>query len=235
MVCVCWLFLVLMACVCVPGFGSLCLDGSICNNLSDKGNLKDCVHLCMSVIQTEFPELDASGLKSSDGEDLLLSIILSKMVSEDKLSESDLKAHMDQRRSYSMEHFRWGKPTGRKRRPVKVFSSSLEGGGSFESSFPFQARRQLSINEEEATGGPNGDSQQNKGLLNARVAPKAQPQLSAQHRKDGTYRMSHFRWGSPPVSKRNNSLMKTLEKKPQRQLVKLLRNIFDKDVQRIME
>ncbi|XP_034554978.1 pro-opiomelanocortin-like [Notolabrus celidotus] len=235
MVCVCWFFLVLMACVCVPGFGSLCLDSSICNNLSNKGNIMDCIHLCMSVIQTEFPELDASGLKSNDDEDLLLSIVLSKMVSEDKISESELKAHRDQRRSYSMEHFRWGKPTGRKRRPVKVFASSLEGGGSFENNFPFQARRQLSINEEEAMGGPNGESHQNKVLLNARVVQKPQTQLSAQHRKDGTYRMSHFRWGSPPVSKRNSLLMKTLEKKPQAQLVKLLRNILDKDVQRIME
>lgn len=193
---------------------------------------QDCIHLCMSVIQTEFPELDPSDLKNNDGEDLLLSIILSKMLSPDKMTESKLEAHKDQQRSYSMEHFRWGKPTGRKRRPVKVFASSLEGGGSFES-FPFQARRQLSINEEE-TMGPNGEAQQ-KVLLNARVAPKPQTQMSAQQRKDGTYRMSHFRWGSPPVSKRNINLMKALEKKPQRQLAKLLRNIFDKDVQRIME
>ncbi|XP_060908062.1 pro-opiomelanocortin-like [Labrus mixtus] len=234
MVCVCWFFVVLMACVCVPGFGSLCLDGSICNNLSNKGNIMDCIHLCMSVVQTEFPELDASGMPSNNDKDLLLSIILSKIVSEDKLSQSVLKSHSNQRRSYSMEHFRWGKPTGRKRRPVKVFASSLEGGSSFEDTFPFQARRQLSINEEEANGGPNGESQQNQVLLSARVAPKPQTQLSAQHRKDGTYRMSHFRWGSPPLSKRNSSLMKTWEKKPQGQLAGLFRNIFDKNAQRIM-
>uniref|UniRef100_A0A3Q3M7Q6 Proopiomelanocortin n=1 Tax=Labrus bergylta TaxID=56723 RepID=A0A3Q3M7Q6_9LABR len=168
MVCVCWFFVVLMACVCVPGFGSLCLDGSICNNLNE-------------------------------------------------ISQSILKSHSNQRRSYSMEHFRWGKPTGRKRRPVKVFASSLEGGSSFEDTFPFQARRQLSINEEEAN------------------ASKPQTQLSAQHRKDGTYRMSHFRWGSPPPSKRNSSLMKTWKKKPQGQLAGLFRNIFNKNAQRVME
>lgn len=233
MVCVCWFFVLLMACMCVPGFGSLCLDGSICNNLSNKGSLMDCIHLCLSVVQTEFPELDSSGMKGTDNEDLLLSIILSKMLSGDKLSDSELQAHGDQRRSYSMEHFRWGKPTGRKRRPVKVFASSLEGGNSFEDTLPFQARRQLSINEEEENGGPNGESQQDKALLNTRVVPKPQPQLSTQHRKDGTYRMSHFRWGSPLVSKRSN-LMKSWEKKPQGQLVKIFRNIFDKDVQRII-
>ncbi|CAJ1078023.1 pro-opiomelanocortin-like [Xyrichtys novacula] len=232
MVCVCWLFLVLMACVCVPGFGSLCLDGSVCNNLSNKRDIMDCIHLCLSVIKTEFPELDTSDLKNNDDENLLMSIILSKMVSENEISESESEPNKDQRRSYSMEHFRWGKPTGRKRRPVKVFASSLEGGSSFERRIPFQARRQLSINEEEM-GGPNGESQLHQVLLNARVVPQAQ--VSAQHRNDGTYRMSHFRWGSPPVPKRNGSSMKTLERKPQRQLTKALRNIFDKDVQRITE
>nr|P01197.1 RecName: Full=Pro-opiomelanocortin; Short=POMC; AltName: Full=Corticotropin-lipotropin; Contains: RecName: Full=Corticotropin; AltName: Full=Adrenocorticotropic hormone; Short=ACTH; Contains: RecName: Full=Melanocyte-stimulating hormone alpha; Short=Alpha-MSH; AltName: Full=Melanotropin alpha; Contains: RecName: Full=Corticotropin-like intermediary peptide; Short=CLIP [Squalus acanthias] len=28
--------------------------------------------------------------------------------------------------SYSMEHFRWGKPMGRKRRPIKVYPNSFE-------------------------------------------------------------------------------------------------------------
>uniref|UniRef100_UPI0037E8687F pro-opiomelanocortin-like n=1 Tax=Semicossyphus pulcher TaxID=241346 RepID=UPI0037E8687F len=231
MVCVCWFFVVVMAFACLPGFGSVCLDSSICSNLSNKGNILDCIHLCLSMVQNEFPELDASALKENDDEDLFLSIVLAKIVSGDKISE--LKSHSDQRRSYSMEHFRWGKPTGRKRRPIKVFTSSLEGGGSSEGTLPFQARRQLSINEEEAKGGPEGESQQNQVLLSARVVPKPQAQSSPQHRKDGTYRMSHFRWGSPPVSKRNGSFMKTWEKKPQGQLPKLLRNILDKDVQRI--
>ncbi|RLV61963.1 hypothetical protein DV515_00019834, partial [Chloebia gouldiae] len=30
------------------------------------------------------------------------------------------------KRSYSMEHFRWGKPVGRKRRPVKVYPNGAE-------------------------------------------------------------------------------------------------------------
>nr|P06297.1 RecName: Full=Pro-opiomelanocortin; Short=POMC; AltName: Full=Corticotropin-lipotropin; Contains: RecName: Full=Corticotropin; AltName: Full=Adrenocorticotropic hormone; Short=ACTH; Contains: RecName: Full=Melanocyte-stimulating hormone alpha; Short=Alpha-MSH; AltName: Full=Melanotropin alpha; Contains: RecName: Full=Corticotropin-like intermediary peptide; Short=CLIP [Oryctolagus cuniculus] len=28
--------------------------------------------------------------------------------------------------SYSMEHFRWGKPVGKKRRPVKVYPNGAE-------------------------------------------------------------------------------------------------------------
>lgn len=36
MVCLCWLFVVVMAYVCVPGFGSKC---PICNGLSNKGRI----------------------------------------------------------------------------------------------------------------------------------------------------------------------------------------------------
>lgn len=258
MVCLCWLLVVVMAYVCVPGFGSVCLDSSICNDLSNKGRILDCIHLCMSVIQAQLPEVSALALKVNDDDDLLFSILSATLASENKISESDLrdnrdqrrsysmehfrwgkpfgdkisekklKAHNDKRRSYSMEHFRWGKPSGRKRRPVKIFASPLEGGGSSEGSFLPQARRQLSSKEDEA----KEDTTQ--GLPQAMVSSKSHAQLSPQERKDGTYRMSHFRWGSPPASKRNDSFMKPWEEKPQGQLAKLLRNIIVKGVQRRM-
>ncbi|XP_029281219.1 pro-opiomelanocortin-like [Cottoperca gobio] len=228
MVCLCWLFVVVMAYVCVPGFGLKCWDTSICNDLSNKGRILDCIHFCMSVIQTEFP-LSALTMKVNGDDDLFLNIILATLVSENKISDSNLKAHIDERRSYSMEHFRWGKPTGRKRRPVKVFASSLEGGGSSEGSFPRQVRRQLSSNEDEVNGGS-----QNQGLPRARVSSNSHVPLSLQERKDGTYRMSHFRWGSPTASKRNGSYKNKWGGKPQGQLSNLFRNIIVKDVQRIM-
>lgn len=191
---------------------------------------QDCIHLCMSVTQAEFPELGALAPNVNSNDKFLLRILLTGL--EGKISESDLKAHSEQRRSYSMEHFRWGKPSGRKRRPVKVFASSLEGGGSSEGSFSPQARRQLTSNEDNAKGDLNGESQQNS--LRARASSKSHVKLGQQQRKDGTYRMSHFRWGSPPPSKRNGNFMKTWEKKPQKQLTKLFRNIIVEDVQRIM-
>lgn len=175
-------------------------------------------------VQAESPDLNELALKVGEDDDLLLSILLANLPPDNKVPGSELAAHSDERRSYSMQHFRWGKPPGLKRRPVKVFASSLEGGGSAESSFPSKARRQLS----EAPASLNGDQKQ--GLLRVRVGSK----LSPQERKDGTYRMSHFRWGSPPASKRNGSNMKMWEDKPQRQLAKLFRNIIVKDVQRIM-
>ncbi|XP_037607248.1 pro-opiomelanocortin-like isoform X1 [Sebastes umbrosus] len=230
MVCLSCLLVVVMTYVCLPGFGSVCWDNAICNDLSNQVKIRDCIRLCMSVIQTEFPQLSALALNVNDDNELLLSILLATLVSENKISESELRAHSDERRSYSMEHFRWGKPSGRKRRPVKVFASSLEGGGSSEGSFPPQARRQLSSNEDEAKEELIGGNQ-NQGSPTARVGSKSQ--LSMQERKDGTYRMSHFRWGSPPASKRNG-FMKQRAKKSQGQLAKLFRNIIVKDVQRIM-
>ncbi|XP_018550073.1 pro-opiomelanocortin [Lates calcarifer] len=266
MVCLCWLLVVVMAYVCVPGFGSVCWNTSICNDLSNKGRILDCIHLCMSVIQTEMPELTELALKSNDDDDLLFSIILATLASsEGKISGSELNAHSDerrsysmehfrwgkpsrdkilepklvaqrdQRRSYSMEHFRWGKPSGRKRRPIKVFASSLEGGGSSEGGFPPRARRQLSSNKDEAKRDQSRENRQNQGMPGARVSSKSPILLNPQDRKDGTYRMNHFRWGNPPVSKRNGNFMKPGEEKAQGLLAKLFRNIIVKDVQRIME
>ncbi|XP_075940628.1 pro-opiomelanocortin-like [Anarhichas minor] len=226
-----WLLVVVMAYVCVPGFGSVCWGRSQCNDLSNKGRILDCIRLCMSAIQSEFPQLSAMALKVNDNDDdLLLSVILATTVSENKISESDLKAHSDERRSYSMEHFRWGKPSGRKRRPVKVFASSLEGGGPSEHSFPPQSRMLLGSNNDEVRD-LNGGSR-NQGLQS--VSLKSHVPVSLQERKNAAYRMSHFRWGSPPASKRNGSFMKKRMKKRQGQLDKLLRNIIVKDVQRIM-
>ena len=180
----------------------------------------------MSVIQTELPEL--SSLKVNDDDDLLLSILLATLASEDKISDQKLGAHSDKRRSYSMEHFRWGKPSGRKRRPVKIFASPLESGGSSQGSFPSKARRQLNSKNDEA----KDDTTQIQGSPRAKISAKSHAQLSPQERKDGTYRMSHFRWGSPPTSKRNDSFMKYWEEKGQ--LVKALRNIIFKSMQRRM-
>lgn len=39
MVCLCWLLVVVVAYVCVPGFGSVCRDNAICNDLKDKGRI----------------------------------------------------------------------------------------------------------------------------------------------------------------------------------------------------
>lgn len=170
---------------------------------------QDCIH-CKYVIQAEYPDLNIMAMKD-DGV-LLLSIVLGILEPEDKLSMPDLNVHSGQRRSYSMQHFRWGKPSGRKRRPVKVFASSLEGGSSSEGGLTLQARRQ------------RGSKREDQGLVKTRVISKSSVQ-NPQEIKNATYQMSHFRWGRPTVSKRNGKFMKARL----RQLAKLLRNIVEEN------
>ncbi|KAM3860960.1 pro-opiomelanocortin-like [Diretmus argenteus] len=219
MVCVSWLLVVVLAYVCTPGFGA-CWDSSICSDLSSKDRLLDCIHLCASVLQAEFPELSSLALRSNQ-KDLSLGILLARLASGQQIPEPDSGARSDDRRSYSMEHFRWGKPTGRKRKPVKVIDSSLEGEDPSEGSFPPQARRELSTMKDEPRENMDLEGNQNQGLEGVTFSPKP----LSKERKDGTYRMNHFRWGSPPATKRYGNFMKQWGKRSQGPLVKLSRNV----------
>lgn len=39
MVCLCWLLVVVMAFVCIPGFESVCWDNAVCKDLSSKARI----------------------------------------------------------------------------------------------------------------------------------------------------------------------------------------------------
>ena len=105
-----------------------------------------------------------------------------------------------------MEHFRWGKPVGRKRRPIKVFtsaSSASSSSGPEDSSegFPAEMRRELG----------------NEALEEVK--------------KDG-YKMNHFRWSAPLPSKRYGGFMKSWqEERSQRPLITLFKNLINKEQQ----
>uniref|UniRef100_A0A3Q2G5X4 Pro-opiomelanocortin-like n=1 Tax=Cyprinodon variegatus TaxID=28743 RepID=A0A3Q2G5X4_CYPVA len=213
-----WLFMILIGCMCSSGSGSVCLESSTCNDRTDEDKIQDCLHLCTSSIESEIKPL---GVK----DDLLLSIILSTLASKDKAAEDDLDAHDDQRRSYAMEHFRWGKPFGRKRRPVKVFPSDVD-----EDAFPLRARRQVSWNKAETKDGVVKGNSKNLHLLRSRPRFRSQTPQGLPERKAETYKMSHFRWGSPPASKPNGGLKKLWDEKPRGKIAKLLKNILEKDV-----
>lgn len=144
-------------------------------------------------------------LKGTHNNEHLLRILLAILGPEDKNT-----ANNEERRSYSMEHFRWGKPPGRKRRPIRVFASSQEGGDSSEVLFPRQARRQRSSNRDE------------QGQPRRRGSSRTPTQLNQQGGNNATYQMNHFRWGSPNVSKRNDKSEKSL-----RQLTKVFRTIVE--------
>nr|XP_054510149.1 pro-opiomelanocortin [Agelaius phoeniceus] len=58
----------------------------------------------------------------------------------------------DGKRSYSMEHFRWGKPVGRKRRPVKVYPNGAEEESEENSRLEFRREEPTEEEDEEEDG-----------------------------------------------------------------------------------
>ncbi|XP_012507885.1 PREDICTED: pro-opiomelanocortin [Propithecus coquereli] len=117
------------------------------------------------------------------------------------------------KRSYSMEHFRWGKPVGKKRRPVKVYPNGAEDEST--EAFPLEFRRELAGQGRE-TGGEAALADLEHGLL-----------VAGEKKDDGPYRMEHFRWGSPRKDKRYGGFMTS--EKTQTPLVTLFKNAIVKN------
>lgn len=165
--------------------------------------------------ETRLPDQQQSTAEEEEKESLSLGVILASLAKGDVLQakrSSTGPFRSNDQRSYSMEHFRWGKPMGRKRRPTKVYtSSSVDEEGpeeqSVEATFPSQSRRQLGSGEE---GAP------------------AQKKNSKSTEK---YRMTHFRWNAPPATKRYGGFMKPYSEKSNKPFITLLRNIIIKDGQ----
>uniref|UniRef100_A0A3Q1FUG3 Proopiomelanocortin n=1 Tax=Acanthochromis polyacanthus TaxID=80966 RepID=A0A3Q1FUG3_9TELE len=159
---------------------------------------RDCIQLCRSDLTAETPIVPGNAHLQplSDSSSLILPAS----------SSSSNQA----KRSYSMEHFRWGKPVGRKRRPIKVFTSN----GVEESAqvFPGEMRRRELLAEEEEE----------------EKATEEMEEQQEEDKRDGSYKMKHFRWSGPPASKRYDGFMKTYEggKRPA-----LFRSIINKDGQ----
>ena len=115
-----------------------------------------------------------------------------------------------------MEHFRWGKPVGRKRRPVKVYTSNGVEEESAES-FPGEMRRRELVIEDDEKAEEVAEEEQLPGDIH--------------EKKDGTYKMKHFRWSGPPASKRYGGFMKSWDERSQRPLLTLFKNVINKDGQ----
>ncbi|KAM7365816.1 hypothetical protein PAMP_016721 [Pampus punctatissimus] len=128
------------------------------------------------------------------------------------------------KRSYSMEHFRWGKPVGRKRRPVKVYTSNGVEEESAEV-FPGEIRRRELANELVAAA-EEEDEEKSREMME-----EEQQQQLLQEKKDGSYKMKHFRWSGPPASKRYGGFMKSWDERSQRPLLTLFKNVINKDGQ----
>ncbi|XP_039742881.1 pro-opiomelanocortin [Pteropus medius] len=128
------------------------------------------------------------------------------------------------KRSYSMEHFRWGKPVGKKRRPVKVYPN----GAADESAeaFPLEFKRELAGERPELALSPEGPDEDAAARADLEYGLVAEAEAAAK-KDEGPYRMEHFRWGSPPKDKRYGGFMTS--EKSQTPLVTLFKNAIIKN------
>uniref|UniRef100_A0A668RKW1 Adrenocorticotropic hormone n=1 Tax=Oreochromis aureus TaxID=47969 RepID=A0A668RKW1_OREAU len=170
---------------------SQCWEHPSCQELSSESNMMECIQLCHSDLTAETPIIPGNAH-------------LQPAVPSDASSPSS-----QAKRSYSMEHFRWGKPVGRKRRPVKVYTSNGVAEESAEV-FPEEMRRRELTNELLAEEGEKAQemvegAEEEQQLLNG-----------VQEKKDGSYKMKHFRWSGPPASKRYGGFMKSWDERSQR-------------------
>ncbi|KAM6081339.1 pro-opiomelanocortin [Chlamydotis macqueenii] len=95
------------------------------------------------------------------------------------------------KRSYSMEHFRWGKPVGRKRRPIKVYPNGAEDESA--ESYPLDFRRDLAL------GGT--------GALPEEEEEEEEEGQEKEKAAGGSYRVRHFCWHAPLKDKRYGGFM----------------------------
>lgn len=129
------------------------------------------------------------------------------------------------KRSYSMEHFRWGKPVGKKRRPVKVYPNGAEDESA--EAFPVEFKRERPEPALRPEGAAQGEAVPADLEYGLGVEAEAPPALK---KDEGPYKMEHFRWGSPPKDKRYGGFMTS--EKSQTPLVTLFKNAIIKSAHR---
>ncbi|KAM9339900.1 proopiomelanocortin a [Symphorus nematophorus] len=205
-----WLLVAVAVVGVATGAVSQCWEHPSCQEVDSESSILECIQLCRSDLTAETPAIPGDAhlqpLPPSDPESLPPLSLLSS-------SSSSPQA----KRSYSMEHFRWGKPVGRKRRPVKVYTSNGVEEESAEV-FPGEMRRRELASKIMAAA------------EDEEVAEEQQED-DAHEKKDGTYKMKHFRWSGPPASKRYGGFMKSWDERSQRPLLTLFKNVINKDGQ----
>ncbi|XP_015247962.1 PREDICTED: pro-opiomelanocortin-like [Cyprinodon variegatus] len=208
--CPVWLLVAVVIVGGATGAVSQCWEHPSCQDLNSESGMMECIHACHSDLTAETPLIPGEAH------------LLPPPPPPSELSPFP-SSSPQAKRSYSMEHFRWGKPVGRKRRPVKVYTSNGVQGESTEV-FPGEMRRRELANE----------------LLAAAEEQEVMEEASEEHqrllgglqeKKDGSYKMKHFRWGGPPAGKRYGGFMKSWEEGRQKPLVTLLKNIINKEEQ----
>ncbi|XP_074483246.1 pro-opiomelanocortin-like [Sebastes fasciatus] len=194
-----WLLVAVVVMGVAKGAVGQCWEHPSCQELNSESSMMECIQLCHSDLTAETPVIPGNAHLQPP-------------------PPSDSSSSLQAKRSYSMEHFRWGKPVGRKRRPVKVYTSNGVEEESAEV-FPGEMRRRELASELLAA------------VKEEEEVMEEQLLGGVQEKKDGSYQMKHFRWSGPPASKRYGGFMKSWDERSQRPLLTLFRNVINRDGQ----
>uniref|UniRef100_A0A3B4UNE8 Proopiomelanocortin a n=1 Tax=Seriola dumerili TaxID=41447 RepID=A0A3B4UNE8_SERDU len=183
--CPVWLLVAVTVVGVARGAANQCLEHASCQGDNNESSMMECIQLCRSDLTAQMPVIPESQPSLS-------------------LLPPSSPSSPQAKRSYSMEHFRWGKPVGPKRRPIKLYTSN-------------------GVEEESAEDFP-------EEMMRREAEDEPEQLHDVQEKKDSTYKMKHFRWSGPPASKRYGGFMKSRDERSQRPLLTLFKNI-DKDGQ----
>ncbi|XP_027011151.1 proopiomelanocortin b isoform X2 [Tachysurus fulvidraco] len=220
MQCVSWLSAVFVLCVWGSAADRRCLEITDCKELGSRDKITECVWQCRLKQLVSSTENLLANLQQSDEEEeeeeededsMSLGVLLSALSPYDASHQqlpSVRPQRSEERPSYSMEHFRWGKPASRKRRPLKAHVSEEDKWveePSMETPLSSLNRRQLE----------GSDGRELKNTNNKSTTTK--------------YRITHFRWSAPPTAKRYGGFMKPWAERSHKPLLTLIRNIMVKN------
>ncbi|XP_008513480.2 pro-opiomelanocortin isoform X2 [Equus przewalskii] len=235
------LALLLQASVEVRGW---CLETSQCQDLTTESNLLACIRACKIDLSAETPVFPGNGEEQPLTENPRKYVMghfrwdrfgrrnsssgggASQKREEEEVvvlggpgprgdgGDGGEAGPREGKRSYSMEHFRWGKPVGKKRRPVKVYPNGAEDESA--EAFPLEFKRELAGERPEGAAA--------RAELGYSLVAEAE---AAEKKDEGPYKMEHFRWGSPRKDKRYGGFMSS--EKSQTPLVTLFKNAIIKN------
>ncbi|KAL2098706.1 hypothetical protein ACEWY4_005186 [Coilia grayii] len=221
MLCPVWMLAMAALCVLAVEVSSQCWESPRCRYLNSEENRLECIRMCRSDLTAETPVFPGEGHlqppepETSEESNSLPALPLSPALAPQDTSElKQPSPRQEEKRTYAMEHFRWGKPVGRKRRPIKVFTNGVEEESAEE--LPAEMRR------EALDGTDSGTEKEEQATLAG---------LLAQQKKDAPYVIKHFRWSAPPASKRYGGFMKSWDERSQKPLLTLFKNVINKDGQ----
>ncbi|NWI51600.1 COLI1 protein, partial [Calyptomena viridis] len=146
------------------GAGAPCWENPKCRDLSSQAGMSACAAACRAQLSLEAPVYPGNGNLQPLSESIRRYVMshfrwnkfgwkngtgafpapkrdegVGNIPFSQRLEEPGTAAGREEgKRSYSMEHFRWGKPVGRKRRPVKVYPNGAEEESA---EFPLEFRR----------------------------------------------------------------------------------------------